>query len=693
MARYPDELLYWAGHRVGGVRRLFDNDSGRPGKKLIRTALLARLESWSEGISQNRKPNPRIILLVGGPGNGKTEAVEECIRHLDSFAGISGKLTELIAQLFAPGSGKPMPRIVTADLAALTNGRTSRKLSIVQDASVIDEGHKGLSPAKLFLSDVAKFSDASCEDLYVACINRGVIDEALAQAIDTHDDAARSLLENVIRAVGLTSDAPSAWPLEGAPDVAVWPMDVETLLAAATPASPSPAEQLLEVATAEESWPKEGGCPASERCPFCFSRKLLSQSKSKDGLLKLLRWYELASGKRWNFRDLGSLISHVLSNVPVAHQGEVIGPCQWAATMLEIDEGKRASSKRRKQESLYIVVSALYQHALFGEWPKAAARSLRSDIRTLGLEENSTLMGLYHFLSGQRARSIPATLEPQLKTLSDLLDPALADPDEKVDLTTNTEIFLRDIDVRFSQSVEDGLAFLRRYRVLSSLEVDLLLRLADADKKLSDHSIRNKRPAAAARLQTQIRDFACRLVRRSIGVRVGVARDAAVLSKFQRLIDGDVMLMHEVAKEVERLLNEGDNFNISLNTTFGEPLPPPSRRSMLTTTKQRVRSQTSNTEGRPAPILRFLKVGPGASGQSVPLTFELFKSVQELSEGMLAAALPRTVVALLDTTRARLSGRIVRDEELLEASEIHIGIRPDLIGRELNQFVVRQRIS
>jgi hypothetical protein len=72
------------------------------------------------------------------------------------------------------------------------------------------------------------------------------------------------------------------------------------------------------------------------------------------------------------------------------------------------------------------------------------------------------------------------------------------------------------------------------------------------------------------------------------------------------------------------------------------------------------------------------------------MTYELFRSVRELRAGMMPASLPRPVVALLDTTRARLSGQIVRDDNLLDGAEIRIGLRSEVIVRELNKFIVRQ---
>jgi len=48
-------------------------------------------------------------------------------------------------------------------------------------------------------------------------------------------------------------------------------------------------------------------------------------------------------------------------------------------------------------------------------------------------------------------------------------------------------------------------------------------------------------------------------------------------------------------------------------------------------------------------------------------------------------------VALLDTTRAKLAGAVVRDEEALEGGEIQLGIRTDVIVRNFGSFVVRSR--
>lgn len=79
---FPTGLLEWAGHRSGGVRKPFFESSGRPCKVVIDTPLLQRLRNWVTDVTSSTDV-PRSVLLVGGPGNGKTEAVEHILRTLD----------------------------------------------------------------------------------------------------------------------------------------------------------------------------------------------------------------------------------------------------------------------------------------------------------------------------------------------------------------------------------------------------------------------------------------------------------------------------------------------------------------------------------------------------------------------------------------------------------------------------------
>ena len=688
--QFPAGLLGWAGHRSGGVRRLFDQSSGRPSGVVIQTNLLRRLETWVDELVDGAVNAPRIVLLVGGPGNGKTEAVESTIHAFDRKFNGGNTLAQAFRPLFAPVLGRAVPRLASVDIAAQFKESFISALSIVQDASVTDPTFPSRSPALLLVDDLSKFVADSSAGVYLACVNRGVLDDALTAAIDGGQVVVQGLLEDIVRAVGLSPSAPSCWPLERHSTIAVWPMDVESLLVTSVSGDDPPAKQLLDSATHAKAWPEYGKCPAGNKCPFCLSRKLLVDNSHQAQLLQILRWYELATMKRWSFRDLFSLVSFLLAGEPRSGIDEKLSPCEWAAKLVKIQSSATSKPDALRLQAPFLLVASQYQHALFGRWPRLTGRGFRNDLKELKMEGNSTLMGLQHFLSGGRGLAVSATLEPQLVGINEFLDPALADPDEKVEIGLQTVVRLRDIDARFSQSTQSGLSFLKQFDCLSVLEVDLLQLLAKADDDLGEGEARRRRPATASRLQSFVREFACRMVRRTLGVRTGLVREAATLNKFQVVIDGDNTLLHDAAKQVETLLNEKDRFVVTLNTTFGEPLPPELRRAVLTTDRQKVKPRVSPTDGRPTASLKFLTVGAGDSVNSIPMTYELFKSVSELRVGMMPASLPRTVVAMLDTTRARLSGQIVRDENLLESSEIRIGLRKDVIVRDLEKFIVRQ---
>jgi hypothetical protein len=479
-------------------------------------------------------------------------------------------------------------------------------------------------------------------------------------------------------------------------------MDAESLLVKPDNETSAPAEILLGQATEPEMWPAKGTCIAGNKCPFCSSQAILAKDEHRTALLKILRWYELASSKRWSFRDLFSLTSYLLAghhpavHDPVGHTQQST-PCQWAANLIELDQ-KAVTVKKPARQALTAVfhlATSGYQHALFHRWDKSVATSLRRDIKELGLEkaiateEYRTLMGLVYFLAERKDHYLPATIAHLLEGLVDTLDPAFASPDIEVAVSGRSAIVLGDLDMRFSRSLAGGLEFIRKYQVLLPNEVELLKRLSNADVLLSTPTIRRKRPVAASRVQHVLRDFACRLVRRSICTRTAVVADSQILQAFQQVVEDNDKHQHlfEVVKQVKELLNTGKEFEVSLTTTFGQPLPPRQRQATLIVPLRQVKMLAQNIEGRPRPPICYLGVGHGQSAQPIPLTYDLFKAVKELERGLSPASLPRTVVALLDTTKARLSGPIVRDEELLDDAKIRMGSDGTVVGRSWNGFV------
>ena len=182
------------------------------------------------------------------------------------------------------------------------------------------------------------------------------------------------------------------------------------------------------------------------------------------------------------------------------------------------------------------------------------------------------------------------------------------------------------------------------------------------------------------------------MVRRSICSRSAIVADAEILEAFRQVVDHDEngQRLFEVARQVKHLLNKGAGFEVSLTTTFGQPLPPRQRQATLVVPVRQVRMLPVSMEGRPRSPIAYLAVGSGKSSQSIPLTYDLFKAVKELDRGLSPASLPGTVVTLLDTTKAMLSGPIVRDLDMLSDARIRIGIDGTEIGSSWNGFVAAE---
>lgn len=128
----------------------------------------------------------------------------------------------------------------------------------------------------------------------------------------------------------------------------------------------------------------------------------------------------------------------------------------------------------------------------------------------------------------------------------------------------------------------------------------------------------------------------------------------------------------------------------AIHRPLPQPLPPAIRRATLVVPSRSVKPVEERAPGRPASPICFLLVGDGRSGQPIALTYELFKAVKELEQGMSVASLPRTVLALLDTTRARLAGPIVRDRAVLDRARVRIGRGGTTIVQRRTGFAARK---
>lgn len=680
---YPAGLLSWAGHRSGGVRKPFLSTSGRPTGIRLETPLLKRMGAWIDDLVAGVSSAPRSLLLVGGPGNGKTDAIESCIELFDKRLGARGAIFEAFSRQFREADGLPPRRAVvnltTLDIDLPEHLRTS--IALVQDATVGDP-HEDASAEELLLAELADRLEPTEPTIYLCCVNRGILAHAATIAHGhSRGDEVDSLVTQITRAVTSGPEPLQCWPLDGYDHVAVWPMDVESLVDANAEKT-TVAHQIFQVALDEQRWVTD--CKAGPRCPFCWNRRTLSHKDTLDALIQQLRFYELASGKRWTFRDLFSLVPYLLvgdaSELRIKDKDYL--PCEWAAKQFHIAENATQESPERAYAP-YLLVSRLFHHRLFGRWPSLDSGDHRKakDILKAGAVKSGvqSARDLFRYLS--RRANLKSTAGSDIgeileHAVSDCLDPGLARGTEEILRKSGGDAYSSNaIEELFSLSVSEGLEVTKSQ--LAPLERDLLASLARADEELVDENFPRNDSHHVRLLQGSVRQFAARLAKRSLGARQGVCLHFSAFKDYAAIIEGGGDF-NSVRRQMTRLLHgDGSSFSASLVTTFGQPVARRNREIKLMTRKVRVKEiLREKTSSPPRDSLPYLQVAE----TTVPMTFPLFKALKEVDSGLHEASLPAEIFTLLNGVKSFVSGRLVRDKSMLEDdARIVFGAAPEQV--------------
>ena len=663
------------------MRKPFRPESGRPAGIHVSTPLIDRLHKWTRDFADGAKDCPVNIILVGGPGNGKTDAIETCVELLDQHLGAGGEICAAFARVFNSLDNEFPPRKVEVDLSSLSlnvGSDSQRTITLVQDAT---EGGSSAeeSAEKLLLEDLRQRLDAGEGGIYLCCVNRGILAQAASLAHETgYSRPILDLLDTITAAVTCGPNSPRCWPLADFPSFAVWPMDVESLVDPSAAADGlTVGHQIFAAALRPEMW--NAACEAGERCPFCQNRVLLAEKGAVDALVRLLRFYELGSGKRWTFRDLFSLVPFLLvgdaSDLEVG--GRQLSPCEWASSQLHLSaqgSGRDAASSRAP----YLLASRLYYHRLFPVWPSLnrgehhSAKSLLRSSFTSGLNvarEFFNVLVAYSSASGTNTSEIALRIR---ESFGILLDPALSPVDAALEDPAEQVLTVGELEERFSLSVRSGLELAGAH--MQQLECDLMTRLAEADDALAEEHFPRVRAHHAKLLQASLRQFCCRLAKRSIGVRRGVCRDLTFYEEYKSALS-DENALFAVRRQLKHLLHDAQNrFSASLVTTFGQPLAKRTRDITLLAQAVTVRnSPAAASSGRPPEPIPYMWV----DRHLVPLTFTLFKSLREVVDGLHDASLPSEIFAQLNSIRSLVAGTIARDvASLSDDSSIRFGCLP-----------------
>lgn len=659
-----EALLSWHGHEDGGAKVPFVQGRGRPLRGTLETGLLRKLRSAARELATGSPTACKWVFLVGGPGNGKSEAVEDFVVALDAEMGCQGTLRAKAQERF---SGASIRRVEIDASELATPGlfaERATRLVVVHDASASPE-----DAALELVENIERLGELpeSARPTFVCCINRGILARALSLR-SPNDTPSRTraldLLTEVTRATSLADDAiydrHRCWPLDGHAHVGAWPLDLESIVGQDLD---GPLAKMVAEACSTEEWEvagRCGDCDHAHACPFRWNAAQLRNTARRGGLLKLLRHSELGTGQRWTFRAGFSLIAELVvgqrSDFRRRANQRSPHPCTWVHAQVAGLEAAAGSPSTGFEHALELT-RHLYPHALFRR------HATRQDARRISMSPQAQRLPSVKEVARALARSAPAATEPIRITLESrrlaLLDPADSSPSDH-------RHELRGIEDAFGQSVAFGAQLYASD--LAPAERAMLSALSEAEADWERHERDAQSPAQdGPRL---FRYVAGLLVKRH---RVGVTGDhplSGSLAEYAATLRDDRKLL-QLRGQIQRLLGERE-LRASLTATFAQPISSrDSRRTAENTVSLVTPPGVIKTRKAPAADGAY----PGhdlasveMAGRVIPLTFELYHSIVLTAEGCVEASLPSPVRAALGRLRDAHVGTACRDTNALSSN-------------------------
>ena len=305
--KYPDKLVDWAGSAKGGVRLVFGGHNGRPVRSQIRTTLVVKAEGVVRDILEAHA-KPRLIMFAGGAGNGKTDTLEVILAGICKPLLLEEFKKEVRRRIVA--SGRKVVFKPSGDDARFFPEQVQQydQIAFVQDAS--ESYDKAESASSMLAKDLEGLQVGAGTELLVLCVNRGVLYSASNEIKD------KRLVNLILRAIDPVNVDLACWPVEpveglvGTGEFYLWPLDIDSICESSTSSDETAVQQVLKDLDSRD-WSQVRGF--NDEHPLVHARKLLALPAFRQAFSKLLREYELVSGKNINFRKLFSMLSYLFT--------------------------------------------------------------------------------------------------------------------------------------------------------------------------------------------------------------------------------------------------------------------------------------------------------------------------------------------------------------------------------------------
>jgi len=677
---FPSVFNSWTSESSGGIRKPFDNTTGRPtnlfSKGRIPTLISTKLELL---ISNPNELEIKAIFLIGGPGNGKTDSMEFVIEKIDQKYNLAGELLVRTNSNFENYGRKQEIR-----LEKLNAALPWEFIEIVQDASERDIDSNNSCDA--LLNDILKISNQPYPGLFICCANRGIIDKVrreISRRVNLIDDTdkkvelvkAQELINTIIYSISPNSDG--CWPLKrnDYKDIYVWPMDVESLIEQYD-LEKSPIQNLLELALINDNWEE---WPDVNYNPIKDNYNSLANTEFSNNLFLGLNYFETSSSYRFTFREILSLISHLIlgefnQNQPfkslIEKNNEILKPGNTFHDKVKILNG---------------FVKSYYPHILFPYYPTLnknqidSIKTIKSD-NSWSNDEYDIRTVLKTILGNERSNNEGSTIKRLLKWDDFIaLDPSRSTSTKPID---GTSITMKGIDYAFSRSIIDGLDFAKQ--LLTNSEIDYLNLLSQAEENsLNYNNIKLNMQDTAERTRGILRRYCSIFVKRSIGVRYGFFSNKEVFDRFIEIIRHASNSYDFLRDDFRDILLEDNQLVVSFCSNISQQNGSLEHDAKVKIDCPMIKpdNRNFNTKNLPRWNYIYFKFDDNhqmSDNRTHLINYQLFHAIYSKKHlGLNISCLSPEVIMHIDNLSSLMSGKTIRTSEYFDFKDSKLDLRKD----------------
>lgn len=671
-----DELLNWSGHRKGGVKIAF-TDRGLPTGKIVKTDLIEAIDDWVRDLEDMNKRSLNIFF-IGGPGNGKTEALEYSINTLFSRYNISNDVKEEI-KLQASNSRRKIE--VNIDNTELP----FKKIILIQDASL---GNITKSPALSMLDDFINIIDQDI--LFICCINRGVLQDVVFLAKSMGKACESNFYSELASCMDTTPEfITNSWPKRYEFNnlrflFSVWPMEVSSLFDSHRITSDnSPFEQIVEIALSRVDWEAFKRVIMNQQlnihfCPFLINYENFKNNTASN-IKKIFEEYELITNRRITFREIQSLVTYLL----LGHEDDfIIDGKRYSIeeyTTFFMKKIQNSGNKIEYYEALFKLAMFQTEFKMFRTWPDLSPlsnertwKSTLDSYKAKGVF--SSCIAFNKIFSKPIDTTCRTDIEKTIKQLELIMDPGkLSSNDAEIELFNPEEI-----DLYLQDSVASAVEKIISNQGFSEIDKEVLNFFMFVESDLNEIRLQNNTNginSTLERINLILRKIVSTYIKRKLGCYYGHSSESFSIKKYNTYnIDNESIISFicdflEINNSIKMDGKYVGYINIRINSTFGQPdfyIEEDIRFQSTVKYNVSVYKPTGYEAKQPVRSAKFLKLTVYSNDNSkefhIPFTFHLYQAIEDIRLGLKKGTMPRDVVATFDRMKSFLEGVVVHGD-------------------------------